>query len=199
MIGINPNSRGNIPRITFILLTTAVFISGCSTAVFAADLSESEDTEIFLTIPYSGKTIAEYRVFPVPLERIGDEYDAQLPDSDNWLICDEEYVVFYYEIIQLKKGYLPPVSIAGMQLFYASGEAVNPIPSEKVSFRLNEELPENEGLIFFPVPEIGGPLKAARFSYSIREEVPKIYGGSKSVRILEMGETTIEIDKDDTK
>ncbi len=176
----------------------SILILGCCIAVYATDVPD-EEAEILLTVPYNGDTIAEYRILQVPLEQTGDEYDAQLPDSDNWLICDEEFVVFHYEIIELSEGYLPPLSETGMQIFYASGEAANAIPHEDVSFRLNEGLPENEGLLFFPVPEIGGPVKVARFSYSIREEVPKIYGGSKSVRILEIGEATIEIGKEDLK
>jgi hypothetical protein len=176
------------------IISTSALVAGNAT-VFAAE----EAGKISIAIPYKGKAIAEYRFTLLPLEQTGDEYDAQLPDSVNWLICDAEYIVFHYEITELAEGYLPPLSNTAMQLFFANGETVDAIPHENVSFRLTEELPENEGLIFLPVPQTVAPPETARFSYSIREEVPKIYGGSNSVRILEMGAVVEDINEEDWK
>lgn len=192
------NGRCLFKRISGVLSTVALLYLCCGVA-FAADEVGGESGELSIAIPYKGKTIAEYRLVQLPLERTGDEYDAQLPDGDNWLICDEDYIVFLYERTKLAKGYLPPISASGMQLLFASGETTDAIPHESVSFRLTEELRENEGLIFLPIPQTVAPPDKARFSYSIREEVPKIYGGSKSVRILEMGALIEDINGEDWK
>ncbi|MCP4229287.1 MAG: hypothetical protein GY771_03950 [bacterium] len=165
----------------------------------ASATGESDDGELTVAISHQGQTIAEYRITQVPLERTGDEYDAQLPESDNWLICGEEYIVFYFEMTELKEGYLPPISTNGLQLLYEDGETISAIPNEDLSYHLNEELAENEGLIFLPIPQTVAPPETARFSYSIREEVPELYGGAKSVRILKIGELIKEINEEDWK
>jgi hypothetical protein len=175
----------------FVLIIVLIWSGAASAA------SESEDGELSIAISYKGKTIAEYRIIRVPLERTGEEYDAQLPGNGNWLICAEEYIVFYLEMTKLKEGYLPPISTNGMQLMYENGETISAIPNEDVPYRLNEELAENEGLIFLPIPQTVAPPENARFSYSIREEVPELYGGTKSFRILKIGEVNVQINEED--
>ena len=194
---INPIESHRFPKTYGVVLIAMIFLLTWNCAAFAAGEIGGEGGELSITISYQGKTIAEYLVVRIPLEQLGDEYDAQLPESDNWLICDKEYIVFYFERTKLKKGYLPPISVNGLQLLYENGETIDAIPHEEVSFRLNEELAENEGLVFLPIPQTVAPPEKARFSYSIREDVPKIYGGTKSVRILEMGEVVKEIDEED--